>query len=219
MRKHKINDLNVCLCAAVCLSLLGSCKDDYIYDDEAPTWLGNNIYEYLEQNGQYTNYLALVKDLGYEETLRRTGSKTLFPATDEAFANYFRANGMNGSGAEFVHGLPASQKRYLFNTTMLNMAYLSNMLANITSGTDGLGEGTAVRRVSSATYLDTVPYLSYGNMPKTGFWKRFEKKGGTYLADNGDRMSVFFTPQFFSTIGLTESDWNVIAKGWNMPWD
>ena len=46
---------------------------------------------------------------------------------------------MNGSGAEFVHGLPASQKRYLFNTTMLNMAYLSNMLANITSGTDGLG--------------------------------------------------------------------------------
>ena len=61
MRKHKINDLNVCLCAAVCLSLLGSCKDDYIYDDEAPTWLGNNIYEYLEQNGQYTNYLALVK--------------------------------------------------------------------------------------------------------------------------------------------------------------
>ena len=121
MRKHKINDLNVCLCAAVCLSLLGSCKDDYIYDDEAPTWLGNNIYEYLEQNGQYTNYLALVKDLGYEETLRRTGSKTLFPATDEAFANYFRANGMNGSGAEFVHGLPASQKRYLFNTTMLNM--------------------------------------------------------------------------------------------------
>ena len=105
MRKYKMNNLNACLCAAVCLSLFSSCKDDYIYDDEAPAWLGENIYEYLEHEGQYTSYLALVKDLGYEETLRRTGSKTLFPATDEAFANYFRANGMNGSGAEFVHGL------------------------------------------------------------------------------------------------------------------
>ena len=39
---------------------------------------GENIYEYLEKSGQYTSYLALVKDLGYEETLRRTGSKTRF---------------------------------------------------------------------------------------------------------------------------------------------
>ena len=219
MRKHKTKNLNACLCAALCLSLLGSCKDDYMYDDKAPDWLGNNIYEYLEQSGRYSTYLALVKDLGYEETLRRTGSKTMFPATDEAFAEFFREKGMNGSGPEFVHGLSTSEKRYLFNTTMLNMAYLSNMLANITSGEDGLGEGTAVRRVSSATYLDTVPYLAYGDMPKTEFWKRFEQKGGTYLADNGNRMSVFFTPQFFTTIGLTESDWNVIAKGWDMPWD
>ena len=219
MRKYKMNNLNACLCAAVCLSLFSSCKDDDIYDDEAPAWLGENIYEYLEHEGQYTSYLALVKDLGYEETLRRTGSKTLFPATDEAFANYFRANGMNGSGAEFVHGLPASQKRYLFNTTMLNMAYLSNMLANVTSDADGLSEGTAVRRTSSATLLDTVPCVSYADMPKTSVWKRFERKGGTFLADNGNRMSVFFTPQYFSRINVTESDWNVISKGWGTPWD
>ncbi len=50
---------------------------------------------------------------------------------------------MNGSGAEFVHGLPGLTKTLLFNF-MLNMAYLSNMLANITSGTDGLGGMCAV---------------------------------------------------------------------------
>ena len=55
-----MNNLNACLCAAVCLSLFSSCKDDYIYDDEAPAWLGENIYEYLEHEGQYTSYLALV---------------------------------------------------------------------------------------------------------------------------------------------------------------
>ena len=219
MRKHKMKNLNACLCAALCLSLCGSCKDDYMYDDEAPDWLGNNIYEYLEQSGRYSTYLALVKDLGYEETLRRTGSKTMFPATDEAFAAYFQEHGMNGSGPELVHGLSAAEKRYLFNSSMLNMAYLSNMLANVTSDADGLSEGTAVRRLSSATYLDSVPYVAYADMPKTEFWKRFENKGGTYLADNGDRMSVFFTPQYFSRINLTEADWNVIAKGWDMPWD
>ena len=190
-----------------------------MYDDEAPDWLGNNIYEYLEQSGRYSTYLALVKDLGYEETLRRTGSKTMFPATDEAFAAYFQEHGMNGSGPELVHGLSDAEKRYLFNSSMLNMAYLSNMLANVTSDADGLSEGTAVRRLSSATYLDSVPYVAYADMPKTEFWKRFESKGGTYLADNGDRMSVFFTPQYFSRINLTEADWNVIAKGWDMPWD
>ncbi len=214
-----MKNLNACLCAALCLSLCGSCKDDYMYDDEAPDWLGNNIYEYLEQSGRYSTYLALVKDLGYEETLRRTGSKTMFPATDEAFAAYFQEHGMNGSGPELVHGLSAAEKRYLFNSSMLNMAYLSNMLANVTSDADGLSEGTAVRRLSSATYLDSVPYVAYADMPKTEFWKRFESKGGTYLADNGDRMSVFFTPQYFSRINLTEADWNVIAKGWDMPWD
>ncbi len=211
--------LNACLCFALCLPLLNSCKDDYFYDDEAPGWLGNNIYEYLESRGNYTSYLALVQDLGYEETLRRTGSKTLFPANDEAYADYFRRKGMNGSGADFVRSLSESQKRYMFNSTMLNMAYLSNMLANVSSGADGLGEGTAVRRSSSVTYLDSVPWLSYDKMPKTRFWERFEKKGGTYLADNGDRMSVFFTPQYFSTINLSESDWSILARGWNMPWD
>ena len=35
------------------------------------------------------------------------------------------------------------------------------MLANVTSDADGLSEGTAVRRTSSATLLDTVPYVSY----------------------------------------------------------
>lgn len=204
---------------ALCLPLLNSCKDEYIYDNETPDWLGDNIYSYLESSGNYTSYLALVQDLGYEETLRRTGSKTMFPATDETFADYFRENGMSGSGADFVHSLPASQKRYLFNSSMLNMAYLGNMLANITSGTDGLGEGTAVRRVSSATYLDSVPYITYDQMPNTSFWQRFKDKGGTYLADNGNRMSVFFTPQYFSTINLSSSDWDVISRGWDMAWD
>ena len=97
MRKYKMNNLNACLCAAVCLSLFSSCKDDYIYDDEAPAWLGEKIYDYLEHEWQYTRYLALVKGLGYEETLSRTGSKILFTATEVSFDNYFQATEIHGS--------------------------------------------------------------------------------------------------------------------------
>ncbi len=75
MRKYKMNNLNACLCAAVCLSLFSSCKDDYIYDDEAPASVGERHAVILEHEGQYTSYLALVKDLGYEETLRHTAAK------------------------------------------------------------------------------------------------------------------------------------------------
>ena len=68
-----------CLYIVLGFPLLNSCKDDDIYDNEEPSWLGANIYEYLESSGQFDCYLALVNDLGYKETLRLTGSKTMFP--------------------------------------------------------------------------------------------------------------------------------------------
>lgn len=69
-----------------------SCKDDYIYDDHEPGYLGASIYEYLQQQGNFTNMLRLIDDLGYRETLIKTGSKTLFPANDEAFERFYQSN-------------------------------------------------------------------------------------------------------------------------------
>ena len=33
------------------------------------------------------------------------------------------------------------------------------------------------------------------------------------MADNGSKMALYWTPEFFSTSGLTEADWAVIMKG------
>ena len=52
-----------------------SCKDDYIYDDKAPDNLGESIYAELRQRGNFTTMLRLIDDLGYAETLSRTGCK------------------------------------------------------------------------------------------------------------------------------------------------
>lgn len=216
--KSKILTSGVCLCLALGLPLLNSCKDDYVYDDKEPDWLGANIYEYLSQSGRFTTYLALVDDLNYREMLSRTGSKTLFPADDDAFARYFKANGYTGSGADFVHGLSVPEKRFLFNGSMLNKTCLAYQLSDV-SAENGTGEGLALRGSTTTSYLDDVTHMDVNSLPQTPYWKRFEERGGVYIADNGSKPALFLTPEFFSTSGLTESDWEIMTRGQDMPYD
>lgn len=88
------------LCLAVVCGAFSSCKDRYDLDDEGnyPSWLGNSIYDELKNpnpevlTGTFNNYVRLIDDLGYAEVLGKTGSKTVFPANDEAFARFFAKN-------------------------------------------------------------------------------------------------------------------------------
>lgn len=74
-------------------SVLHSCKDeDHEVLTGQPEWLGNSIYERLQEEGKYTNVLRLIDDLGQTDVLRQTGSKTLFPADDDAFNEWFSTN-------------------------------------------------------------------------------------------------------------------------------
>ena len=80
-----------CLLAAV--GLMHACKDEFILDDEKPSWLNSSIYESLEQKGNFRTYLRLLadKDVNPEglrpltDVLNRTGSKTVFVANDSAW--------------------------------------------------------------------------------------------------------------------------------------
>ena len=137
----------------------------------------------------------------------------MFPANDEAFSRYFLSKGLTGDGPTLIHNMSASEKRYLFNSSMLNMTYLSHMLANVSSNDQGIGEGIALRRATSASYLDSISFVKPAAWPKTAFWNRFRERKGAYLADNGSKMVLYWTPEFFSTSGLTEADWAVIMKG------
>ena len=199
----------------VCLLLPCSCDDSYPYDNEEPSWLGENIYDYLQADGNYTTYLQLIDDLGYKETLSRTGSKTLFPANDSVFAGYFRSQGFSGSNSDIVSSLSLSQKRMLFNSTMLNMAYLDKMLANVAVSNDGdeSGEGRAMVRVTSASYLDSILYVPASGLPNTSYWQGIKAEGGAYFVDNTSRPNLFFTPAFMEKLGMNESDWHIVSGG------
>ena len=69
------------VCVVSVCGLTYSCSDDYDLPTTTPSWLGSSIYDYLKDEGDYTNFVRLIDDLDYAEVLAKTGSKTLFVAT------------------------------------------------------------------------------------------------------------------------------------------
>lgn len=189
-----------CLCVS-------SCKDDYLYDDESPDNLGASIYDYLNENGQFTYFVRLIDDLEYRDVLSRTGSKTLFPADDAAFARFFMNNGM---GVRRYEDLTLTQKRQIMNTSMINMAYLAEMLSNV-AGSDGANEGMAVRRAASGSYLDDLRIGAPEHLLSSPYWQRFSEKELYMVADAP--MIVHFTPKQMATQGMTSEDFTLLYNG------
>jgi uncharacterized surface protein with fasciclin (FAS1) repeats len=77
-------------------------------DEKTPDGWGASIYSWLDEQGNYTNTVRLIDDLGYREVLSKTGSKTLFVADDEAFARFYRDKVW---GASKYEDLTVSQKK------------------------------------------------------------------------------------------------------------
>ena len=134
--------------------MMAACSDSYEYEEHEPDFLGASIYDYLKSQGDFTTYLRLVDDLNYGRVLQLTGSKTVFPARDEAWQRFFA--GQNPYGVRSYEQLSSAQKRCLLNASTVNMAYLAYMLANTGDNESQSGEGTAVRRATQYTYLDSI---------------------------------------------------------------
>lgn len=109
------------------ISVFVSCKDLYYYDNYEPSWLGSNIYDYLEADGNFKYTLNLINDLDYSEEMKLTGSVTLFVAKDSAYEEFFKNNEWNVRGYE---GLSIAQKKLLFNFSIINNAYLMETVEN-----------------------------------------------------------------------------------------
>ena len=52
-----------------------SCTD-YDLDERTPDGWGSSIYSWLDEQGNFTNTVRMIDDLGYKEVLAKTGSKT-----------------------------------------------------------------------------------------------------------------------------------------------
>lgn len=212
-QEHRREQLRRSFMIAACLVLLAGCSDDYKWDDGDPDFLNTSIYEYLEQEGNYTNFVHLIDDLDYTEVLRKTGSKTLFVADDEAFNTFYSQNDW---GVGCYEDLTTSQKKLLLNGAMINNAYLLEMM----SSTVGPVSGQCLRRETALTVLDSVPHFTAESLPMSyntedaDYWGRFRDpaKGGIYMAlDNTAPMMTHFLATQMANKGITDEDFSIIT--------
>ena len=196
-----------------CCLLMGSwtvqsCKDEYTLTGQ-PSWLGNSIYERLQEDGNYTTLLRLVDDLEQTEVLSHSGSKTLFAANDSAFQAWF---GNNKWGVKNYSQLSTAQKKMLLNNTMINNPYLIELLSNV-SGTPPL-EGMCMRRETATTIYDSIEIMSPDKMPATAVWQRFrdQRKSIPILKDATTPPMIHFLPKFMEYYNINSEDLAVLTN-------
>ena len=200
--------------ALACCSLLmgiwsmSSCEDEYLLTGQ-PSWLGNSIYQQLQEDGHYTTLLRLIDDLGQKEVLSHTGSKTLFAANDDAFQKWF---GGNSWGVSNYNQLSLAQKKLLLNNSMINNAYLVELLSNV-SGTPPM-EGMCMRRETASSIYDSVYIMKPSEMPKTPSWEKFRQSGKSIpiMKDATSAPMIHFLPSFMNYYNIQDNDLSVLTN-------
>ena len=188
--------------------------------DHKPASLGGSIYEELKNpnqdhlTGTFNTYLRLVDDLNYSSTLSRTGSKTVFPANDEAFERFFKSNKW---GVNSYEELSNSQKKLLLYSSMIDNALLVGMLSNVSGGTDGITAGLGLKHPTSVSVIDSIAhYYDPTQMPaNNSWWKKYFKTGIDVVCDNTRPMMVHFTREQMVNNNITtigdNSDFSILT--------
>lgn len=210
---------------AACGLLLGagmmqSCEKEILTGQ--PEWLGNSIYERLQEGitvndgskKTFNTTLSLIDDLGYKETLSKTGSKTVFATPDDAYAKWFAQQGLTYAQ------LTTAQKKRLFNNSMINNAYLIELMSNVSGNPPE--EGLCMRRQTAASIYDSIPSISVGEMPVNPFddvekdaWAplRASNKTVPIWKDDTSTPMIHFLPDFMATANMTDEDLFVVSNG------
>ena len=189
-------------------AMLQSCEDDLLTGQ--PGWLGNSIYERLQNEGGYDYTLRLIDDLGYHDVMSKTGSKTLFAADDAAFENWFKTNTW---GVANYEGLTTAQKKLLLNSAMVNNAYLIELLSNVSGNPPETGK--CMRRETSSSYLDSVYVIKPEEMPNTTYWKKYKDAGRSLvlLKDNTTQPMIHLLPAYMKLNKITNDDVKYLTNG------
>ena len=220
----------VCLLAAC--GLMYACKDEYLLDDEKPSWLNSSIYESLETQGNFKTYLKLLADKDVNpanarpltEVLGRTGSKTVFVANDEAWDKFFKANAALPESnpwhnATSYENLSTAQKKLLIHTSMLNNAIVMENLASSESvnGSSPV-RGEYMRRYTDVETTDSITYMTPEMLPYSynptdkDFWWRFRAENGGeglhIVKDSTLSMMLHFTSEHMAKNTVNDDDFS-----------
>ena len=203
-RHRKLVTAGAWLVGAV--GLLCSCEQ-YDLDERTPEGWGSSIYNWLEEQGSFTNTVRMIDDLGYHEVLAKTGSKTLFVADDAAYERFFRNNTWGvGSYAR----LSNSQKKMLLFGSMMDNSLQLGSLPSV-EGTPPR-EGEAMRRFASSTPFDSVTVLRPDQMHDNPYGRRHRESGlpMVCMTDNSTVPLVQFIEKQLVNKRITNDDYDFI---------
>ena len=204
----------VALALLIGASVMQSCKDDDLILTGQPSWLGNSIYERLQDEGNYKYTLRLIDDLGEKEVLSHTGSRTLFVASDSAYDEWFKKNTWGVSSYE---DLKPAQKKLLLKNSMISNAYLLELMSNKKAEGDGSTPewGRTMRRETSSSYFDSVYVMPVSEMPETKYWEQFRQRGHAMpiLKDATEAPMIHFLPAYLQYNKITAEDLKVLTNG------
>ena len=186
--------------------MFDSCKkDELVPEGEMPSWLGSSIYGELSNpkslQGSFKYYLQLIDDLDYDEVLSKTGSKTIFPANDEAFEAFFRNNKWNVSSYD---ELTTEMKSLLLYSSMLDNALLLEMLPNTSSGTTNeIIKGQAIKHATNLSLVNSIVDVKKENYPKNKYWDLITDNSIKAVYDASVPMLVHFTREYMLNNNIT----------------
>ena len=202
---------------------LGSCEKEFLVPEgDLPSWLGESIYKELQQSSQlegtFNTYCKLIDDMGYTEVLSKTGSKTIFPANDEAFARFF-AGGNNKFGVSSYDQLTHSQKAELLFSTMLDNAILVGTLSNKQNAAGNMLQGQLVKHSTNMRLTYAVTPFAAQDMPANNkYFSRFQTGGRNQMLavfDNTVAPMVHLTGEYMLNNNMTvtgsNSDFKILT--------
>ena len=191
--------------------MLQSCKDDVLTGQ--PEWLGNSIYERLQDEGNYTTVMRLIDDLGQHDVLAHTGSKTLFAADDSAYNVWFRNNNW---GVKSYEQLSLTQKKLLLKNAMINNAYLIELMSNEKAKSDNSTplEGRAMRRETAVSIYDSVYIMPPSKFPEVETWAELRKRNKPIpiMCDITEPPMIHFLPSFMHYHNITDEDLDILTN-------
>lgn len=190
-------------------------------EGELPSWLGESIDEELlgssQLEGSFNTYRRLIEDMGYAEVLGKTGSKTIFPANDQAFESFF-AGGNNKFGVSSYDELTRPQKAELLFSSMIDNAILVGVLSNKQNSAGNMLQGQVVKHQTNMDLFYSVKSLPVEQMPANNkYFERFKAAGKPMLAafDNTIAPMVHLTGEYMLNNNMTvtgdESDFKVLT--------
>jgi uncharacterized surface protein with fasciclin (FAS1) repeats len=188
-----------------CLVVFVHCNDYEEYFDE-PAWLEKNVYQILQDEGNFTSYLQCVDRTNYAPVLKEGGLYTVFAPNNEAFASYLQKKGYAS-----VADIPQEEANTIVAYSMVFSTWKFSNLGDYYNGTAELEYLTGESFKKKTTYYPTI----YQDPDYNNEWVLDQNIAGGYsyngttgkLASSYKYLPVFMD-SYFSRAGLTADDYN-----------